>query len=196
MITKLVVASSNQGKLLEFAALANSEAIANQQFQLELLPEFAAIPPFDEKAPTFAENAAGKALHYSQFSNEYILSDDSGLVVPALGGAPGVRSARYAGPNATSEDRNAKLLHEMRDLTGDERPPIPARRCRLRLRSHLLPARARQNFCRTLSQRQKRVKPSRQGFSPTLRRSGYFLTRAFFVCRRAAASAVCYSARS
>ena len=121
MITKLVVASSNQGKLLEFAALANSEAIANQQFQLELLPEFAAIPPFDEKAPTFAENAAGKALHYSQFSNEYILSDDSGLVVPALGGAPGVRSARYAGPNATSEDRNAKLLHEMRDLTGAER---------------------------------------------------------------------------
>ncbi|HME12112.1 MAG TPA: non-canonical purine NTP pyrophosphatase, partial [Candidatus Acidoferrum sp.] len=49
------------------------------------------------------------------------LADDSGLVVPALGGAPGVRSARYAGPNASSAERSAKLLNEMQHLTGEER---------------------------------------------------------------------------
>ncbi|MGA2421520.1 MAG: non-canonical purine NTP pyrophosphatase, partial [Candidatus Acidiferrum sp.] len=72
-------------------------------------------------APSFGENAAGKALHYSQFTTSPILADDSGLVVPALNNAPGVRSARYAGPNATSSQRNEKLLQEMRHLRGDDR---------------------------------------------------------------------------
>ncbi len=69
---------------------------------------------FDESAPTFAENAAGKALHYSHFSETPVIADDSGLVVGALGGAPGVRSARYAGPQASDADRIAKLLGELR----------------------------------------------------------------------------------
>ena len=64
---------------------------------------------FEESAPTFAENSAGKAIHYSRHTNEIVLSDDSGLVVRALGGEPGVHSARYAGPNATGEERVAKL---------------------------------------------------------------------------------------
>jgi XTP/dITP diphosphohydrolase len=121
MIAKLFVASSNPGKLAEFLALANPAAPQPESLHLELLPNFSSLPVFDETAPTFAENAAGKALHYSQFAEGRILADDSGLVVPALGGAPGVRSARYAGENATSEERNAKLLHEMRNLTGDQR---------------------------------------------------------------------------
>ncbi|MGH7839435.1 MAG: non-canonical purine NTP pyrophosphatase, partial [Candidatus Binataceae bacterium] len=61
------------------------------------------------------------ALHYSRFTDQYILADDSGLAVPALGGAPGVHSARYAGPGATDEDRVRKLLHEMEGKTGDAR---------------------------------------------------------------------------
>ena len=121
MSDKVLLASSNQGKLAEFIALANSASHANPRLQLALLPGFASLPAFDENAATFAENATGKALHYSQLVAGRILADDSGLVVPALGGAPGVRSARYAGPHATSEQRNNKLLDEMRDLTGDQR---------------------------------------------------------------------------
>ena len=88
---------------------------------MELLPNFGAIPPFEETAPTFAENSAGKALHYSRFAPGIVLADDSGLVVPALGGAPGVLSARYAGPNATDEDRHRKLLRELEGKQGNDR---------------------------------------------------------------------------
>lgn len=94
---------------------------AGSPFQLELLPNFSGLPTFDESAPTFAENAAGKALHYSRYTPEIVLADDSGLVVPALGGAPGVHSARYAGPSATDEDRYLKLLHEMAGKQGGQR---------------------------------------------------------------------------
>ena len=88
---------------------------------MELLPGFEALPPFEETAPTFAENAAGKALHYSRFCEGPVFADDSGLVVPALGGAPGVLSARYAGPGASSAERNAKLLRELQGKSGRER---------------------------------------------------------------------------
>jgi len=88
---------------------------------LELLPEFESLPAFKENAPTFAENAAGKALHYSRFREGLVFADDSGLVVPSLGGAPGVLSARYAGPKASSAERNAKLLHDLRGRRGGER---------------------------------------------------------------------------
>lgn len=80
---------------------------------MQLLPEVERHPPFPEEAPTFAENAAAKALHYSQFSEELVFADDSGLVIPALGGAPGVRSARYAGENASDAERIHKLLEEL-----------------------------------------------------------------------------------
>jgi len=89
--------------------------------ELELLPGFESLPAFDENAPTFAENATGKALHYSRSFDGLVFADDSGLVVPALGGAPGVLSARYAGPGASSAERNAKLLHELRGKSGRER---------------------------------------------------------------------------
>jgi len=88
---------------------------------LALLPDFASLPVFEEIWPTFAENAAGKALHYARFSKEIVIADDSGLVVPALGGAPGVLSARYAGPGASDADRNHKLLGEMRGKQGEDR---------------------------------------------------------------------------
>jgi len=89
--------------------------------ELELLPGFAELPVFEENAPTLAENAAGKALHYSRFQAELLFADDSGLVVPALGGAPGVHSARYAGVDAPNEKRIEKLLHEMCGLKEKER---------------------------------------------------------------------------
>lgn len=89
--------------------------------ELELLPEFPSLPEFEENAPTFAENAVGKALHYSRLQEGLVFADDSGLVVPALGGAPGVHSARYAGADATNLQRIERLLKEMRGKTAEER---------------------------------------------------------------------------
>jgi XTP/dITP diphosphohydrolase len=113
---KLVLASGNPGKLREFQVLASGHAL-----DLELLPGFATLPEFAESAPTFAENAAGKALYYSQHCEELVLADDSGLVVPALGGAPGVLSARYAGAGASEVQKIAKLRAEMRGKKGADR---------------------------------------------------------------------------
>jgi XTP/dITP diphosphohydrolase len=117
---KLFLASSNPGKLAEYRALANSSA-DSLPVELALLPDFDAAPAFEEDAPTFAENAAGKALYYSRHGDGLVFADDSGLVVPALGGAPGVHSARYAGPLATNSQKIEKLLGEMRGKTGAER---------------------------------------------------------------------------
>jgi XTP/dITP diphosphohydrolase len=117
---KLFLASSNPGKLAEYRALAAASA-ASFPVELALLPDFDALPAFGENAPTFAENAAGKALHYSRHRDGLVFADDSGLVVPALGGAPGVHSARYAGPLATNSQKIEKVLGEMRGKTGAER---------------------------------------------------------------------------
>ena len=115
---RLVVASSNEGKLREYRALAGTFGAG---VVLELLPNFDGLPKFAEAAPTFAENAVGKALHYSLLSPGLLIADDSGLVVPALGGAPGVHSARYAAPAATDASRIQKLLGSMGDKTGQDR---------------------------------------------------------------------------
>jgi XTP/dITP diphosphohydrolase len=123
---KLYLASSNPGKLREFRALAASDArgVAGELsagVEIDLLPGFDSLLSFEEDAPTFAENAAGKALYYSRLREGRVFADDSGLVVPALGGGPGVHSARYAGPNATNAERIAKLLGELRGKVGAER---------------------------------------------------------------------------
>jgi XTP/dITP diphosphohydrolase len=117
---KLFLASSNAGKLAEYRVLATASA-ASLVVDLALLPDFDALPAFQENAPTFAENAAGKALHYSRHRAGLVFADDSGLVVPALAGAPGVHSARYAGPQATNSQRIEKLLGEMRGKTVSDR---------------------------------------------------------------------------
>jgi XTP/dITP diphosphohydrolase len=113
---RIFLASSNPGKLREYRILAGDSPI-----EFAALQNFERMPPFEETAPTFAENSAGKALHFSNFSGGVVLADDSGLVVPALGGAPGVYSARYAGPGASDADRVQKLLREMTGLQGENR---------------------------------------------------------------------------
>ena len=117
---KLFLASSNPGKLAEYRGLVTPSA-SLLPVDLALLTDFEALPVFEENFATFAENAAGKALHYSRHTNGLVFADDSGLVVPALAGAPGVHSARYAGPQATNAKRIEKLLDEMRGKTGSAR---------------------------------------------------------------------------
>src|SRR5258708_31622553 len=115
---RLNLASSSSGKLKELSAVV---AEIHSPVELALLPGFSELAPFLEDAPTFAENAVGKALNASAISTEAVCADDSGLVVPALGGEPGVRSARYAGPDATDAQNIAKLLSAMMDKKNEER---------------------------------------------------------------------------
>lgn len=115
---KLYLASSNPGKLKEFQTIANVTALG---VELELLPGFSELPTYPEDAPTFAENAAGKSLHASIITEHAVCADDSGLVVPALAGEPGVRSARYAGERATSADNIATLLKALEGQTSEKR---------------------------------------------------------------------------
>ena len=112
------MASSNPGKLREYRALAQP---ASALVDIAFIPIFDSIAVFEEIWPTMAENAAGKALHYSRFAEGIVIADDSGLVVPALGGAPGVLSARYAGPEASDEERVQKVLGEMSGIKGEDR---------------------------------------------------------------------------
>ena len=104
---KLVLASNNAGKLKEF-----SELLA--PFEFEVIPQSQFdIPAADEPFDTFLENALAKAKHASQLSGLPALADDSGICVNALGGKPGVRSARYAGNHANDADNNQKLLQDL-----------------------------------------------------------------------------------
>lgn len=85
--------------------------------QVQSLPGLESIEPCDETGVTFEENAVQKALYYSTYCDGYLFVDDSGLEVDALGGAPGVYSARFAGPGATDAANNQLLLDRMRGIS-------------------------------------------------------------------------------
>jgi XTP/dITP diphosphohydrolase len=99
-------ATSNAGKLREFQ-------LAAPDFDVQRLPK--SLPAPDETAETFEDNAILKAVYYGQHTDGYLFADDSGLEVDALGGAPGVHSARYSGEHATDASNNELLL---KNLTG------------------------------------------------------------------------------
>jgi len=108
---KLLIASKNRGKVVEIRALLG--------FALQRVVEIvtlAELPDIDqprENGRTFAENARIKALHYAKAHKILCIADDSGLAVDALGGLPGVRSARFAGEDVSDAANNAHLLHEL-----------------------------------------------------------------------------------
>ena len=104
--------TSNAGKLREFLHAGER----TPEFQIVALPGLKSIPPPAEDGMTFMENAQAKALYYSRHAEGPIFADDSGLVVDALSGEPGVRSARYAGEHATDAQNNALLLSRMETI--------------------------------------------------------------------------------
>ena len=108
----LVIATSNPGKTAEIR-----DMLLNFPVNIKNLADFGPIPPVVEDGDTFDANAYKKASFVSKILGLPALADDSGLVVDALGGAPGVYSARYAGENATDEQRYTKLLNEMKGKT-------------------------------------------------------------------------------
>jgi XTP/dITP diphosphohydrolase len=127
-LIRLYCATGNVGKLREFRIAARHAPV-----EIELAPGFSELPPAVEDGATFEENAVRKALHYSRHVSGLLFADDSGLEVDALGGAPGVRSARYAGAEATDEDNNNLLIRSLRGLPGSGFP-FPARFvCRIAL---------------------------------------------------------------
>jgi XTP/dITP diphosphohydrolase len=108
---KVYCATGNTGKLKEFELAAEGTGI-----DVALLPGFRGLPACEEDGATFAENAAIKARCYGAHVAGLLFADDSGLVVDALGGAPGVRSARFAGPGANDERNNRLLLERLRGV--------------------------------------------------------------------------------
>lgn len=113
---KLFFATGNKGKVKELEALVQGMDIEVQY--MADYPDFVAPP---ETGSTFKENAQIKARSACAYTGLPSLADDSGLVVDALNGAPGVYSARYSGENATSESNNEKLLDAMADVPDGER---------------------------------------------------------------------------
>lgn len=109
MINELVVATHNQGKVEEFKTLMKDLPI-----DIKYLADFDAVEVPAETGRTFAANARQKATYYAKKLGKTCIADDSGLEVLALDGAPGVRSARYAGEKASDEDNNNLLLHNMK----------------------------------------------------------------------------------
>ena len=105
---ELVVATRNAGKLKEIRRLLESRGI-----RVRGLEEFPGVPDVVEDGQTFAENAVKKAEAVAQFTSLPCLADDSGLVVDALQGRPGVHSARFSGAEADDQSNNRKLLDEM-----------------------------------------------------------------------------------
>jgi XTP/dITP diphosphohydrolase len=104
---QLVLGSRNAHKLRELRALLAPH-------DLEPVPDAVELPP--ETGESFVENARSKAVAAAEATGRPALGEDSGIAVPALGGAPGIRSARYAGPNADDEGNLQKLLHAVQEL--------------------------------------------------------------------------------
>ena len=116
MTTQLLIATTNRGKLKEYRAMLDG-----LPFELLSLEDAGITLDVEETGETFEENAILKAKTYAALAGMLTLADDSGLEVDALGGEPGVRSARYAGEGATSRQRNELLLRNLAAKDGADR---------------------------------------------------------------------------
>ena len=113
---RIIFATRNEGKVREI-----SEMLTETKIELISLNCFVSLPEIVEDGENYLENALKKARIISEFTGETVLADDSGLEVTALGGEPGIFSARYAGPQASDEENNAKLLLKLRHVPPEKR---------------------------------------------------------------------------
>jgi len=116
MAQQLLIATRNSKKKIELQTIVNAWDV-----KLLTMDDIEDMPEVEEDGATFVDNAIKKARTMAQRSGIITLADDSGLVVDALGGAPGVYSARFAGPKANDDDNNRKLLELMRDIAAENR---------------------------------------------------------------------------
>ena len=117
---KIVLATRNQGKIEEIRALLKGEEIRGG-VEIHSLKDYPHVPEIVEDGATFSENARKKALIVAQLTGQIAVADDSGLEVVALGGAPGVYSARFAGEGASDSANIKKLLELLRDIPSEKR---------------------------------------------------------------------------
>ena len=117
VLQEIIIATTNVHKVREFKAMLRNFP----NIDVRSLCDFPNYEPLPETGVTFEENAIVKAVHAAANLNRWVIADDSGLVVPALSGAPGVYSARYAGPDATDADNRKKLLDAMAHLLQEDR---------------------------------------------------------------------------
>ena len=120
MVNKLLIATRNSGKIREFSRML-SELSTDIVFEIVGLDDLGIDIEVEETGSTFEENAVLKARQYAEASGEVTLADDSGLVVDALRGAPGVLSARYGGDGLDDEERVNLLLENMHEVPGWQR---------------------------------------------------------------------------
>ena len=114
---KLVLATRNEGKVREIGEILKDE----NGIELLSLQNYPNAPDVVEDGKTYEENAIKKAFTLAEYSGHLTIADDSGLAVDALDGAPGIHSARYAGENASDEDRIVKLLDALQAVPDDRR---------------------------------------------------------------------------
>lgn len=114
-MNRLLVSTRNAHKIVEIRQILGS---GFEVFDLSLIPD---MPDVEETGTTFEENATLKAVAASRLFDGWVVADDSGLEVDALGGAPGVISARYSGPGATDASNRALLLERLADVRGKSR---------------------------------------------------------------------------
>jgi len=115
-LPKLLLATHNRGKATEL-----SDLLGNIPFQVVTLADLGIADDVEEGVASFEENARLKARHYARLSGELTLADDSGLEVDALGGEPGPLSKRYAGENASDDERNRFLLSKLENVPWERR---------------------------------------------------------------------------
>jgi XTP/dITP diphosphohydrolase len=115
---KLLIATTNKAKAQELFQIISAPGLECMSLADAGMPSSEEV---EETGASFAENALLKARHYCALTKIVTVADDSGLEVEALGGKPGIRSARYAGPQATDADRIAKLLAELKEAPDDRR---------------------------------------------------------------------------
>jgi XTP/dITP diphosphohydrolase len=113
---RIYLASANPGKLREFREAARARGV-----EVAPLPGIEQLPPCVEDGASFEANARKKVLHYAAWADGPVFADDSGICVDALGGRPGVHSARFAGDTASDEENNRKLLEALREIRADAR---------------------------------------------------------------------------